>query len=226
MHPCKLTIEVSDQRDPVEVRCEFDDSEWALLSSFRQLAADLEATALLNTPANLRVSFNWDRQRGLQTESTLPNSDSLAALLHRLRPFVLESEQTSFFRIVSVLGKKLRHPSFHQILGRLRDLYGGGRLRRTVVFTSNDVVINSERTLNLWLNSHEYHRDPQKAEILAALHKIMPLETSKVIFVILLLDKAEAISHLSAIIETIQGKQGDRFVIQGLPSRTRKTDGA
>ena len=72
---------------------------------------------------------------------------------------------------------------------------------------SNDQVMNSEEMLFTWLNAHEYHRDRDKQEFLETLHKILPLEWSRGVFVSLLVDKTKAILTLAALVELALGKR-------------------
>ena len=72
---------------------------------------------------------------------------------------------------------------------------------------SNDVVLNSEKVLYDWLNSFEYHRDQEKPQFIESRHQMIPMDASKVLFLGLLADKAEAINNLAALISVIVGRQ-------------------
>jgi hypothetical protein len=71
----------------------------------------------------------------------------------------------------------------------------------------NDVLINSEKILLDWLNSHEYHREKQKQELIDSLHRMIPLDASKVVFLRLLAYKAQGVFNLAALIRVVLGKQ-------------------
>jgi len=88
-----------------------------------------------------------------------------------------------------------------------REIYNGKRTQSAFQIKSNDTVLNSEKVLNDWLNSYEYHRDKEKRKFIESLHEMFPLEASKVIFLGLLSDKTQAIINVAKFIRVVVGKQ-------------------
>ena len=80
-------------------------------------------------------------------------------------------------------------------------------MRSAVEIRSNDELVNSEKVLFDWLNSYEYRRDEEKREFTDRLDEALPLEASKVIFLSLLTDKAEAIFNVATLVRVVLGKQ-------------------
>lgn len=80
-------------------------------------------------------------------------------------------------------------------------------MRSAVEIRSKDELVNSEKVLFDWLNSYEYHRDAEKREFTDRLDEALPLEASKVIFLSLLTDKAEAIFNVATLVRVVLGKQ-------------------
>ena len=68
--------------------------------------------------------------------------------------------------------------------------------------------------LLVYLNAHEYHRDKDKRNKLKALHQLMPLESSRSIFIMMLFEQIDAISALAEIIKVIQGEKGITTVVK------------
>jgi hypothetical protein len=128
---------------------------------------------------------------------SLPDPDHFRALLHLMRPFVLQEEEMQFGKVLNVLWRHLDHPMFRRYFDRQRDIFGG---RRWQAFKSmsDGTLINSSETLMLWLNAYEYHRDGEKAAQFEALHHGMrPLiEFSEARFVAIVLDKARAVIEI------------------------------
>lgn len=149
-------------------------------------------------PANLNVLY--DASSGLSFSANVPAPEQTLALLHLLRPFQLNDEPTNFNKISNLLSRRLASGTFRSMVQRLKDHYSGKAGQELIQFKSNDVVINSEATLNLWLNAHEYHRDRDKQQELEELHCILPLESSKAIFSMMLHAKVQAIFALANII--------------------------
>jgi hypothetical protein len=104
------------------------------------------------------------------------------------------------------LAKKLDNSYFRNLLTQYHQLYSGKKSQAEVQIKSNDTVLNSEDTLLNWLNSYEFHRNEDKRKFIESLHQMLPLDASKVIFLRLLLDKAEAIHRLADFIRVLLGK--------------------
>lgn len=69
--------------------------------------------------------------------------------------------------------------------------------------TSEGVVVNSERVLYDWLNSHEYHRDPDKRDSIDKLFQRIPGDLMRVLLITMLVDKMEAISSIASFIRVL-----------------------
>jgi hypothetical protein len=69
------------------------------------------------------------------------------------------------------------------------------------------VILNSEKVLNDWLNSFEYHRDKEKRKFIESINEMFPLDASKVIFLGLLSDKVQAIRNIAIFTRVVVGKQ-------------------
>ena len=79
-------------------------------------------------------------------------------------------------------------------------------MQKTIRIRSNETLINSDETLMKWLNAHEYHKDRDKQAELDSLHQVLPLETSRAVFIMMLYDKVRTILILSKLISVIAGK--------------------
>lgn len=84
------------------------------------------------------------------------------------------------------------------------------------------MLINSENVLFDWLNSHEFHRDEDKKKFITALHKMFPLDGSKVIFVRLLVYKAVAAINVANFILVVLGKKREMTVKMRPPDEGKK----
>lgn len=200
-----LYIETSDE--PVRFTTIVEEDDWTLLENFISYAEDLLSSQLVQSgmPASLRIG--WRQGEPMIVESTLPPKEEFLAFLHLLRPIYLQSEPTSFHRICSLLSKNFENQHFRRMISDLRDLYSGRFLQSMFQISSNNVAINSDKTLSDWLNSYEYHRDKEKRDRIDALHEMFPLDASKVILLSLLTEKAKAIAGLASIVNLVLGKQ-------------------
>lgn len=175
-------------------------------------------TAREGVPASLEIKVEAGQVVRIATE--YPEADQLDALLHRLRPFVLQNEPASFDNACAAIVRCLPDPYIRGYVRELRRQYDGTDRQQVVSITSNDVVINCERTLQDWLNGFEYHRDLDKRERIQSLHRLMTLESSMPIFMDLLGEKVAAIFRLADLVAVVLGRQNDVKV-----QRRRRIDG-
>ena len=59
-----------------------------------------------------------------------------------------------------------------------------------------EAVINSDKTLKNWLNAYEYHTDQDKKEEIDFLTKMIPFHYLQTVFVMQMVDKANAIRNV------------------------------
>jgi hypothetical protein len=199
-----------------EIRGEFSDDEHAVLTAYLQQYDELVQSKpmQLGFPCHFEVRV---ANGEMYVTSQLPSSDDLAILLHRLRPFILDEEPASFNRVSGILGKHNPHPHVRHLLGEQRRLYDGRDMQQQITIRLNDIVVNSERVLRDWLNSSEYHRDPDKRRAVENLLQGMPNDLFRGILVSLLVDKLKAIQSVASLVALMLGK------IQELDFTSRKS---
>lgn len=203
-----VTFIDKSSRDKVCLKGEFDDAEWSRLLSFAECADELKRLRAVQEGLNVKYSIHWNEQTGLHHKCLLPPDDVIAALLHRLRPFVLQDEPTYFFRVCKIITKRLNHHKFRAAIKHIQDLFSGKDFQSLIVIRSNEVVLNSDAALMKWLNAFEYHRDTKKREELESLHWLLPLESSRALFVSMMIDKAKAALKVAEIIRAFEKRQG------------------
>jgi hypothetical protein len=205
-HKYALSLKIDNVDGEISVSGEFSDDEWDRLEAFLQYSGELTKVRFLHSAERgcLRISGEHDR---LIIEAVLPPDwDEVIVFLHKLRPFILEDEGTSFDKVSGLLGRKLDHAYFRSLLKQCRRLYTGKIDQSLIQIWSNEELINSEKVLLIWLYAHEYHRDTEKREFIDGLHQMLPLDASKVMFLGLLLDKADAIFGLADLVRVVLGK--------------------
>jgi hypothetical protein len=206
-HKYDLSFVVGETDETVSVQGEFSDSEWELLEEFVEHAEGVLTTKFFQSGDSGKLEIKWDENKNMSVTTDLPPWDDVVVFLHKFRPLLLQNERTNFYKIHNLLAKKLDHPYFRSLLAQQREVFSGKLSQSIVQFRSNDVLINSEKILFDWLNSHEYHREKEKKEFIERLHKMIPLDASKVFFLRLLTDKAVATYNLTAFVRVVLGKQ-------------------
>ena len=152
----------------------------------------------------LKLNISWTREDGFKSPPPLPPENHIREFLHVLRPFVLESENTYLPKVCGILARAINEPLFQKNLKQVQRSFNGKHSQAYFTLSSDDVILNSESTLRMWLNAFEYHRDQEKREKLESLHRSMPIDISKGLFIDLLRYKVEAIWWISAFLEGLQ----------------------
>lgn len=217
MRSFQLTVKNSDDGSEYSSQVQIPDDEFASLTAFADAADELAAAEVLQQELGVQVRIKFDAASGVAFSGTLPNDDVVAALLHRVRPFVLAKERTSFLRIRNVLAKCIENEQMRKILDRQRDLFTGKDFQQQVEIVATTPVLkdalNSDESFHTWLNAFEYHRDPAKRATIEQLCGILTIDAARGIFVSMLLDKIKAIMNLAAIIRRCQLADGRQLKV-------------
>lgn len=220
-HPFKLTISLDNEHQSIFMCGDIADKDWSLLNTFVEYADELIEATIYKKGKGISMSLNWREDAGLKFECSMPNEEDVDNLLIKLRPFVLIKEKTYFPRICNVLNRNFQHPLFQRFIKFYKDIYLGKNQPMYLNFfsakTGDDTVINSEKTLNDWLNSMKFHRDSDKREKLQTLYDEMKLGSGMidVLLVNMLLDRARVVLDVNKIVKVIVGKvKRDSMIIR------------
>lgn len=201
----QLTLKVPGAADTV-LAGEFSDAEAAVLEAYLEQHDQLITSQPLREGVPCNIHVQYDEDIGLRVEATLPTDDQLSILLHRLRPFILQEEPASFGKTTAILGKHLDSAPLRQLLKSQREMYDGRQAQRTMRVVSDDMVVNSETTLQHWLNSHEYHRDRDRKAVIQSLYERMPGDLLRGLLVSMIIDKTYAVRNIAALVALLLGR--------------------
>jgi hypothetical protein len=206
-HEYKLTVLFKNTDEKISLSGKFEDEDWARLEEFTQYADELLTTKFVQDgmPASLKIRS--DKGSGVVISAKLPPWDDVTVFLHKFRPIGLQSESTYFVKICNILTKELAHPYFRSMIEQEREIYAGKGMQAQFQVRSDNVLLNSEKVLDDWLNAYEYHRDKKKRAFIESLHTMLPLEASKVMFLSLLGVKTIAIHNVAELTRVVLGKQ-------------------
>ncbi len=203
-----FTISVTEKTTGAssQISAGFEDDEVALLEGFVANAQRLLEARILKDGLSGNLTINYDREKGMSVKVTLPEEDLILAFLHRLRRFILNDEPSSYNKVTGIIARRFDDPSIRGMVRAQRALYEGRDFQSQIRIESNNTVINCEDTLMKWLNAFEFHTDATKRAEIEKLHQLMPLEASRAIFVMLLIEKVKAIVGISNFIELLLGR--------------------
>ncbi len=206
-HKVKLSIVPEDGQAKLTAEGEIPDDEWAILESFHQFAGELISTKFVQDgmPSSLKMSGNSEDRITFQTQ--LPNWDDVVVFLHYLRPLYLQNEATSFGRVANIISRRLANQQMRGLIELQKRIYSGKLLQSGFRVSVNDHVVNSDEVLSSWLNSYEYHRDPDKRQFIEMLNQMLPLAAAQVLFIQLLVEKVKAIATLFSVTAVLLGHE-------------------
>lgn len=203
--PFEITVEL-EGRDPIIVKGIFNDHELKTMLLYLNQHEELARSKPLREGFPCNVSIKAEKGSELRVVATLPDNDTVGLLLHRLRPFILQDMPANFITVSAIVGRCVDNPHLRQLLHRQRMLYDGRDFQQGVRLVSNKVVVNSDKVLCDWLNSHEYHFDSDKRETVDALFARMPGDLMRTIMISMLVDKVKAIQNVASLVAVLLGK--------------------
>lgn len=206
MRTFKISVTDKKSGETQEVHADFEDEEVMLLEDFLTNIHRLLESKLIQEGAfgNLRLKFNKDT--GFTFEVNLPEEDHILALLHRLRRFILNDERSSYNRVTGIIGRRFEDVAIRSMLKAQRGVYDGKEFQTGIQIESNGVLINSDKMLFDWLNAFEFHNDETKRKEIELLHRMMPLDASRAVFLMLLAEKVKAILNIGNFVALLLGK--------------------
>lgn len=206
-HTCKLDLEAIDGTHR-KAAITFEDEEWELLRRARAYCADVRVPELIERGTwSTKLTIRWEAGQGLIAFGSLPPDEEISAVLHRLRPLILENEPTYFHRVTNIVARRAGDPGMSSLIDRLKALFAGKAFQQAVTITVDGRTVNSEETLKTYLNAHEFHRDEDKQAEIASLQEMFPTQAIRGIFILLIVDKLKAIRGLEMLLETLEGKR-------------------
>ncbi len=92
-----------------QVQIDFEESEWETIEAFHAEVEQLRATRFAQEGQGGSITVSIDRNSGVSSNAKPVDSEALAAMLHRARPFLLQDEPLYFFKILNVLKRRTNH---------------------------------------------------------------------------------------------------------------------
>jgi hypothetical protein len=203
--PFEVSMTVQGRGDFVATG-QFTDSEHAMLELYLDQYELLSRSEALRSGVKCSWSLSWNRDSGSRIETDLPDDDTLGVFLHRLRPFILQEEPASYLKVRAAVCRRVDHPEVRDLLKKDLMRYDGRVRQTSVVHKAGDRVMNSESFLFDWLNSHEYHRDPDKRAAIDTLVASAPPGYTRAILTSMLIDKANSIINLAHVVGILVGR--------------------
>lgn len=181
------------------------DEEWGDLIQFLHHVNDLRTTRFVQEGRGGSIGLNWKKGEGLRVSGKQVEEEPVWAMLHKLRPFVLQNEKCFLPKILKALKLRLNHVAFRRHLDRLRDGFSLKLMKQRMPLRGPGRPPLSQQVVMDWLNSYQYHQDAEKR--VAVLRDLGPFAesqegTSTVLFA--LVDMVQSVLDTGALVETLQ----------------------
>lgn len=188
----------------IHAHAEFTDYEFKALGRYAEYAHHLGLSSYFKQENPLSLKISWSEDDGFGSECEIPDDDLISSFLHRLRPFILQEEQTYFHKICKILSRRLDNVAIRMKIAEQKKIFDGDCIRSMVMISSNEKIVNSEEHLRKWLNAFEYHRDIDKQKEMNELHWLLPLNTYRALFLQMLCEKSDAVFYAQWLIKGLR----------------------
>ncbi|WP_373033953.1 hypothetical protein [Sulfurovum sp.] len=188
-----------------EINLVWNDNEQNAIENF-----SMYATTLLEIVRRKKNDFRTNMNMSAKVDEPvnfmiqLPSKDDRSILLHNLRPFILQKEQTFLPKICNFLAREIDDDMFQKFITQQKNCFFIKKNAQTFHLTTDqNKIINSDEVLTLWLNAYEYHRDDEKIKELQNLTSFLPYEVFEFLMLNALLDKTKVIFEILNITTNI-----------------------
>lgn len=181
------------------------DDEWGMLILFIHHVAGLRATRFVREGHGGNVKFTWKHGEAMRVSGNVIDEEPVWAMLHKLRPFVLQKERCYLPKILKILKRRLAHVAFQRHLDMLRDAFFLKSMDQRIRIRGPGRPPLSQAVVMDWLNSYQYHYDDAKG--VAVNHDLGPLageQNGMPIAVFALVDMVQAVLDTGGLVETLQ----------------------
>lgn len=204
-------FQLGDGGSVESAHAEIPDDEWAVVEEFLG-----HAERLFNSPAaEIGVSFqlHWNSQSGFSYTGELPHDDQIAAILHRLRPFILQKESTYLAKVCGVLAHRIEHPQFRKMMKGILNEFMGKSFQQQMKVTVGNATLNTDEMVKNWLNGFEYHHFEDARQALEVFNTVLPEGWQRAIFISMLIDKAREVGNTLIIVRWLLHRDNEPFKI-------------
>ena len=97
------------------IKGKFKEDDWQRLKSFKAYADELASTSIVRNQMGSSLNVKYDHKKGMSISTKIPTGDELASFLHRLRPFILDREETYFFKICNMISRGYNNQNINSL---------------------------------------------------------------------------------------------------------------
>ena len=222
----EVTLRSTEGSASEEVSLDVPDEDWDRLLAFHREVERLRSTRFVQERQGGQIAVNWSVGQPIRSNAKQVDIEAVGAMLLKLRPFVLQDEETFFHKIKKLLKRRLAHKAFRRHIDLLDDGFTLRTLGRKIKFQGQGRTPLSVDVVMDWLNSYEYHRDPKKKEAVEQdLGFFGQDQDGLPVILFALTDMVQSVLDLDGLVETlIEVERGVRSEIHCPPDFLSETE--
>ena len=210
-----ITLQGEHNKNKKKINVYFTNENWNILENFVHEVDKVRATRFAQEGQGGSINIRLNSQKGLSSKAKLVDDEAFSTLLLKLRPILLNNEDTYFFKVWNILCEQLHtHQVFLDALKEIRQLFQLDRMTKISKFITQDHTPSSPNDVMDWLNSYAYHRDEEKkVRIEKKLGLFGADQNGAPVIVFAITEMSNAIFQLSDFIENLLESRKGEFPI-------------
>ncbi len=187
---------------------EFSSSELSVLRLFFETVMSVYELAILkNISTTIKISLV-----NMKFSGTPPPEEAKSSFLHKIRPLILQNERTQTFKVINILSKNIQSKQFRKLMKNLKSFFNCSD-PYSLDYAIDGGEIYNDKTLKLWLNAYEYHRNIDKVKELKPLIDSIGMKTFETQMMDMIILKFNASQEVARYVEVLIDENKNNFVL-------------
>lgn len=204
--PFSFQLLFESEKPPYQIEGVFSDDDWNIFLDYDECYVQLTKSGFFKHHTPISYKLNWKRDVGGSEEVSRPGLDESGAPLLLVRPFLLESEPTHIYSVGAKITKTITDENIRSVVKRIRRDFDGKNSPIRYELKKDGVRLKTESFVMTYLNAYIYHRNKDKQQAVAEFREFLSDPEVDFMFWQYLVEKLNAISNLSGLIQVILGK--------------------
>ena len=194
------------EKPPYLIEGVISDDDWNIFLDYDECYVQLTKSGFFKHHTPISYKLSWKRDVGGSEEVSRPGLDESGAPLLLVRPFLLESEPTHIYSVGAKITKTITDENIRSAVKRIRSEFDGKNSPIRYELKKNGVRLKTESFVMTYLNAFVYHKDKEKQAEVAVYRELLSTEEIEFMFWHYMIEKLNAITNLSGLIQVILGK--------------------
>ena len=136
--------------------------EWRRILKFRAEAEKLRKTSFVRNGMGGSISIAFSDNGEIRSNVKPVDEDPTSNMFMKLRPFILNDEDTNFYQIRNILARYSKNGPLNEQLKSIKNRFELQQIQNIESFNDFGNHLRTFKSVMDWLNAFEYHRDQEK----------------------------------------------------------------